>query len=179
MAASSGKPKKTHNPTSPTEMSDAVSSDSTAKVPFLDDLLNNPTTVSQNRGITVGTFCGWSEDGAPLVEFAHNSRQSAISALSTVALGKADIGQEVALLFEDNSSRCPIVIGLIQPLATELTATLDDQEVVLEARERIELRCGKAKIVLMKDGRILIKGTDLVSRSEGPNRLKGASIQIN
>ncbi len=179
MAARHGK-QRDKNLLSPTEAPpDNFSAISGAEDPILDDILDNSTTMPRGNGITIGTFCGWNNEGAPLVEYPDNSRQVPVSARSTIALNKNDIGTEVALLFEDNSSRCPLVIGLIQPPVTDLSATVDDEVVVLEARERIELRCGKAKVVLTKDGRILIKGTDVMSRSEGPNRLKGASIQIN
>ena len=69
---------------------------------------------------------------------------------------------------------------MIQPPTPPAAVTVDDEpETIIEGKERIELRCGKAKIVLTSDGKVLVKGTDIVSRSEGPNRLKGASIQIN
>jgi len=179
MTASHGKQRDT-NHLSPTDVpTDGSSSSAEAEDAILDDILDNPSSMPRGKGITIGTFCGWNDEGAPLVEYPDNSRQIPVSARSTVALVKQDIGSEVALLFEDNSSRCPLVVGLIQPPVTDLTATVDDEVVVLEAKERIELRCGKAKIVLTRDGRILIKGTDVMSRSEGPNRLKGASIQIN
>src|SRR4051812_15153812 len=56
-----------------------------------------------------------------------------------------------------------------------------------QARERIEicaekeivLRCGKASITLTRSGKILIRGTYVLSRSSGAQRIQGASVQIN
>ena len=41
------------------------------------------------------------------------------------------------------------------------------------------LRCGKASITLTREGKVLIKGAYLSSRSSGVNRIKGGSVQIN
>ncbi len=179
MAASHGKQKNSTNCRPNDVQADTSSAGTEAEGTILNEILDNSTSAARDRGITIGTFCGWNDEGNPLVEYPDNPRKIPLSARSTVVLGKQDIGSEVALLFEDTSSLCPIVIGLIQPPVTDLTATVDDEVVVLQAKERIELCCGKAKIVLTKDGKILIKGKDVMSRSEGPNRLKGASIQIN
>lgn len=49
----------------------------------------------------------------------------------------------------------------------------------IEARETLELRCGKASITLRRDGKVVVRGTDVVSASSGPNKVKGASIALN
>ena len=38
---------------------------------------------------------------------------------------------------------------------------------------------GKASITLTREGKVLIRGTYLSSRSSGVNRIKGGSVQIN
>ena len=43
----------------------------------------------------------------------------------------------------------------------------------------IELRCGKASLILTRAGKVLIRGAYLLSRSSGVNRIKGGSVQIN
>jgi hypothetical protein len=49
----------------------------------------------------------------------------------------------------------------------------------LNARRELVLQCGKARVSLRADGRIVILGGYLVSRSSGVNKIKGASVQIN
>jgi hypothetical protein len=71
----------------------------------------------------------------------------------------------------------PLILGLIQPMAPEVEA--DGEKLVLEARREMTLRCGKASITMTADGRVTIRGTQVLSRSDGPNRVQGASVQLN
>ena len=53
------------------------------------------------------------------------------------------------------------------------------EEVVVTAEKQLTLRCGKASITLTKSGKIILRGKYILSRSEGVNRIKGGSVQIN
>jgi hypothetical protein len=52
-------------------------------------------------------------------------------------------------------------------------------ELVIEARKSLTLRVGDGSITIREDGRILIKGKDLVSHAKGMNRIRGGSVSIN
>jgi hypothetical protein len=52
-------------------------------------------------------------------------------------------------------------------------------ELVLEARSNLTIRCGDGSITLRDDGKILIKGRDLVSDADRVNRVRGGSVAIN
>lgn len=56
---------------------------------------------------------------------------------------------------------------------------VDGERILFEARKEIVLQCGKGSITLRADGKVVIKGTDLVSRSKGMNKIKGAAVRIN
>jgi len=133
-------------------------------------------------GVVIGMLLGF-RDGRPLVVYAGNPRSAAIEARSTVALGPADIGTEVAILFEDAARDRPLVIGrLLREPGTAAPAAEDTgRETVLrlKADERIELRVGKAAIILEKDGHVTIRGTDIVSHAAGANSVRGGSVNIN
>jgi len=60
-----------------------------------------------------------------------------------------------------------------------LEVEADGERVRLTAQREIVLRCGKASITLTAEGRILLKGVELVSSASGPNRIKGSSVKIN
>jgi hypothetical protein len=62
---------------------------------------------------------------------------------------------------------------------TPVEATVDGEMVRLTAETQIELKCGKARITLHKNGRIEVSGTYLLNRSRGPLKLKGATVEIN
>jgi hypothetical protein len=90
------------------------------------------------------------------------------------------------LVFEEERNDRPIVVGLLQDpsaagarMPPPLVARVDGKRVVIEADDEIELRCGKASIVLRKNGRLLIRGAYVETRAEGVNRIRGGSVQIN
>jgi hypothetical protein len=56
---------------------------------------------------------------------------------------------------------------------------VDGETVRVEAGQRLELRCGEARILLTEDGKIVIHGTHVVSRAVGQNMIRGGSVQIN
>lgn len=53
------------------------------------------------------------------------------------------------------------------------------RELKLNAEETIELRCGKSSITMNKEGKMIIKGTNLTSRASEVNKIKGGAVRIN
>jgi len=51
--------------------------------------------------------------------------------------------------------------------------------VVVEAGEMLTLKCGDSAIDLRKDGKLLIRGQDVVSRASRTQRIKGGTVAIN
>ena len=50
---------------------------------------------------------------------------------------------------------------------------------VLEAKQSLCIRVGDGSITIRDDGKILIKGRDLVSHAQRMNRIKGGAVSIN
>jgi hypothetical protein len=102
-------------------------------------------------------------------------------------------GADVVLLFEDDCSRLPIVVGLLVSSASDAApaavahptdragaeAAVDGERLVYTARREIVLRCGKASIQLTSDGAVRIRGTEVLSRASATNRIRGGNVQIN
>lgn len=74
---------------------------------------------------------------------------------------------------ETNSERPPAPSGGTS-LREDVPETL-----VLEATESLTLRVGDGSITIRADGKILIKGKDLVSHAKNMNRIKGGAVAIN
>ena len=95
-------------------------------------------------------------------------------AASLVPVTAASVGRLAAVTMMDDQ---PLILGLVEPLAPQVE--VDGEKLVLEARREMTLRCGKASITMTADGRVTIRGTQVLSRSDGPNRVQGASVQLN
>jgi hypothetical protein len=89
-------------------------------------------------------------------------------------------------MFERGNPRRPMLMGFVQteqpgPITPPLpvAARIDGQTLVFSAEKEIVLQCGQASLTLTRAGKILLRGTYLLSRSSGVNRIKGGSVQIN
>jgi hypothetical protein len=112
-------------------------------------------------------------DGRPLI-LSPSLNPAPVPARSVIPVPAAAVGRQAAVTMMEDE---PLILGLIQPLAPEIEA--DGEKLILEARREVTLRCGKASIHLTADGRVTIRGTQVLSRSDGPNRVQGASVQLN
>ncbi len=59
------------------------------------------------------------------------------------------------------------------------TVHVDGKRVVLEGQEEVVLKCGESSITLTRNGKVVIRGKYLLSRSSGVNRILGGSVQVN
>lgn len=102
-------------------------------------------------------------------------------------------GRELLLVFENGDPEKPVIVGLMTDPLDDLIALevsgekgeenldllVDGRRITIEAEDEVVLKCGKGSIQIRKDGKIIIKGTDLLSRSSGPQRIRGASVNVN
>lgn len=149
-------------------------------------------------GVLVGRLAAIGPGGEPRVDFP-GAPPEGVAARSMVAVGEAQKGHEVALLFEGGDPRKPLIMGLMHrfeaaPIAAETpgegdaaapvsaaqpTVENDGERLVFEAGKEIVLRCGQSSITLTRAGKILIRGAYVLTRSSGVNRIQGGSVQIN
>ncbi|WP_086998831.1 DUF6484 domain-containing protein [Rhizobium sullae] len=133
------------------------------------------------EGVVIGVLLGF-DAGAPLVVFPGNPRDTALPARSLCDLTSAMIGAEVALLFEGGDALRPLIVGrIVEPARKSSTPNVvrDGERVRITGEERIELRCGKATIIMEKDGHITIRGTYVTSHASAANRIRGGSVNLN
>jgi hypothetical protein len=63
--------------------------------------------------------------------------------------------------------------------ADGVQVVLDGERLLLEAEREIVLQCGKASITLTREGKVVIRGADLLEASTGRHRIKGGTVEIN
>lgn len=134
-------------------------------------------------GVVIGILLDVPEASSPVVAFPGCPSETGIAATTTTVLAREDIGTQVALMFVGGDPALPLVIGRIQRLPETrkepAVAHIDGERLEFSAEREIVLRCGKASITLTREGKVLIKGAYLSSRSSGVHRIKGGSVQIN
>lgn len=143
-------------------------------------------------GVLVGLLISVEKNGQIVVDYPENPHRP-LRARSIINLTKADENEEILLTFENGNPELPIITGLIQkqPVITETSKevllnrenvkdiTIDGERIIFDARKEIVLRCGEGSVKIRKDGKIIIKGTNLVSRAKATNKIKGAAVNIN
>ncbi|WP_322418150.1 DUF6484 domain-containing protein [Mesorhizobium huakuii] len=132
-------------------------------------------------GVVIGVFLGFGDD-SPLVVFPGNPKETAVPARTLTDLSASMIGTEVALLFQDGDPARPLIVGrIVEPSRPDSAALVvrDGETVRIVGKERVELRCGKAAIVMEKDGHITIRGTYVTSHASVTNNIRGGSVNLN
>jgi hypothetical protein len=133
-------------------------------------------------GVVIGIFLGFDDAASPLVVFPGNPTDTALPARSLTGLTAGMVGSEVALLFEAGDPLKPLIVGrIVAPAKASIAPEVvrDGERTCITGKQRIELRCGKASILMEKDGRITIRGTYVTSHASATNRIRGGSIDLN
>lgn len=135
------------------------------------------------NGLIVGTFIGRDQSGEAMVSIPDGIERRLAIARAAILLEPTDFGADVVVMFAGGDPDQAIILGRLQhpkPVdAEDVAATLDGERLELCAEREIVLRCGKASITLTRTGKIILRGTYILSRSSGPNKIKGGSIQLN
>jgi hypothetical protein len=140
-------------------------------------------------GVVTGDLIGFKDEGrTPLVVYPNQPGTVALAAAAILDLYGAHIGRKVVLMFEDGNPAKPIIMGLLRnheawPVtekpAGQVEVDADGERLLVNAKQQLVLKCGKASITLTKAGKILIQGTYVSNRSSGVMRIKGGSVQLN
>jgi hypothetical protein len=154
----------------------------------LERLVNGDAAAERSRAV-VGTLHSISAEGIPFVDYPGNEGGPTQARVAVTGSPAFTVGSPVLLLFEDAGSTRPIIVA---PIADRLPkpprgrresadrdAIVDGKRVVFEAQQEIVLRCGQGSITLSANGKIVVKGTELVSRASGANKIRGALVNIN
>jgi len=134
-------------------------------------------------GLSIGVVRSVDDDGRPRVELADGSTSTPVPLWSGTEIDwRGCIGARA--LVAPATPRCPValLVGLVDrpaPRPDPVPARRVEKVRHLRASEELILECGKAKISLRADGRVVILGGYLLSRASGVNKIKGGSVEIN
>jgi hypothetical protein len=147
---------------------------------------------TERHSAFVGTVAAIDDHGHVYVNFAANSGDPiraliALSQTDRAALWERDPDISVLLVNPDHPDGHLAIIGLLSETLSAPAEETDESDIVhldvtslvLEARKDLVLRCGDSQLTMKANGKIVLRGTDVVSRSSGPTRIRGASVRIN
>jgi hypothetical protein len=127
-----------------------------------------------------GVIVGLATEGQLLVQLAAaESSPIACDFLETSAgphpeLGPGDL---VLVLRPAAPTQAGVVLGRIGRYRAP--GPQPAEHLVIEATEMLTLKCGPSEIDLRSDGKLLIRGDDVVSRATRTQRIKGGTVAIN
>ena len=144
----------------------------------------------------LGTIERIDDSGEVFVNFAGYPECPVKAAVAVHLVADIDSPQvllesKVLLVFEDNDVRYPVIVGLVADSINEARRSAEDarnllaelivdgRSLKISAQDEISLACGKSRITLRKDGKIVLRGTDVISRASASNRIRGARVKIN
>lgn len=169
-----------------------MSDETTPKTKDSADIVELPVELGPIVTPRSGRLVGHNEHGRLLVDYSGNPF-GPLRARTTLVLTPEELQRAVneqhavLLLFEEGDPGRPIVVGLLRDelpraepaVTTPVVVEADGRRVEVEAADELVLRCGDASIVLRRNGRVVIRGTYVETRSKGVNRIKGGSVLIN
>lgn len=145
--------------------------------------------LDQLPGVALGLVSEVDAAGRPLVAVAGATPQPALCAVAARDW-RGLVGATVVVAFVDSDPARPVVLGVLGAAASATgagaavpaaatTVAATPRRLRVAAGEELLIECGKSSIHLRADGRIEIRGEHLVSRSRGPNKIKGGTVHLN
>lgn len=131
-----------------------------------------------NKGARLGTVTGYARGGACLVELGDGDEAVECDILQTAEKFPLCLveGDSVLVISIENGPH--LILGRIGPSRAGKNGAVAE-DLVLDATKSLTLQCGEGSITLRGDGKVLIKGANLISKAEKMNRILGASVAVN
>jgi len=153
-----------------------------------------------NDQITTAVVESISPGGVAKVVLAGDTQACDASSLmkfrSAAAAAESLLGRTVLVLLNRHTQ--PVVLGVVtqrlwdQPEAdhpreahaklsntSSMSVQVDRRTLELEAADEIRLTCGKSSLVLRRDGTVVVRGVNIITRGSESNKVKGGTVSIN
>lgn len=168
--------KKTASVTPPAETTPSVT---------LDEIVASTApsaTAAPGSGLCRATVRTRREDGT--IEVAVADPQSATfvcDVLDSAELVENELreGDEVVVMAPAQGQPRGCVLGRVRRGLRPSPEEEVPDKLLIEAGKELVLRVGEGSITIRADGKILIKGKDLVSHAKRMNRIRGGSVSLN
>ena len=98
---------------------------------------------------------------------------------SVLCFASAALGERWVVMGRVGSSAAKPRPAIPEQATADAADPMPPDVLLLEATRELTLRVGDGSITIRADGKILIKGTDLVSHAKRMNRIKGGAVSIN
>lgn len=95
--------------------------------------------------------------------------------LASAVPTRFETGDRVLLLLPPTAEECGVVMGR---LAAYHPKDLE-RNLIIEASESVRLKCGEASIDLRADGKVMVRGEDVLLRAKGTQRIRAGTVSIN
>lgn len=137
--------------------------------------LDRPLTESRPRKLehATGVVCALAAHGTLVVEL-DEGRKLECELLLNGALPPAP-GDRVLVLAPTEPRALGIVLGRVGPCPSQG----HPKSLLLEASDQLSLKCGESSIDLRADGKVMIRGEDVLVRAKGTQRIRAGTVSIN
>jgi hypothetical protein len=89
-------------------------------------------------------------------------------------------GDTVLVVVPEGGGGRGVVLGrVLRPGSRTAASETPPEEILLEATKGLTLKVGEGSITLREDGKVLIRGRDLVAHAKRTNRIRGGTVSIN
>jgi len=156
--------------------------------------------IERDRHVTTAVVDDISPDGvARIVLHGEETPRDAASLLrfpSAAAASEALLGRTVLVLADTTAQ--PVILGVVAerlwetrepehggdvelklPAGDARSVHVDRRRLDLEAADEIRLTCGKSSLVMRRDGTVIVRGVNIVSRASQSNKIRGGTISLN
>ena len=102
------------------------------------------------------------------------AREFSCDVLEAAAALRLAVGDELIALLPEEQGR-GVVVGRVG----RYRVALAQPNVTVEATESLTLKCGEASIDLRADGKVMVRGEDVLLRAKGTQRIRAGTVSIN